>query len=777
MSATAYHEFIASKTQLADAGGFEPTWLPDFLFPFQRHLVDWAVRHGRAALLTDCGTGKAVMELVWAQNVHVQTGRPVLLLTPLAVGYQMVDEAAKFGVEAARSRNGKPAGPVTVTNYEQLEKFDPADFGGVVCDECFAAGTPVDTPTGQKYIETIRLGDKIVNAAGVDEVADVHRREVPYAVEVTVNGRTIVSSPNHPYFTRRGWIGAQDLEPGDSLVATAEAVRMVRQRVPKGIGEHATAEQVLRSVLFSEMADEPTGAQSEGAYAGSRGETRPSEVRMVRSGIAGSGSRAGAYPGSESDRGSRGSSEDLPHIESHEPRTFRAWGKWAWLDRSSAASAGCAWAELAGGVRHITGPTNTWLSDALQARLGESRVESRYRGGWKLASQPEVARCEEGRETRFARVDSVEVLESGDPRLDRVRDADGRLYFYDLGATRHPSFSVNGHLVHNSSCLKSYDSVTKGVVTEFLRRMPYRLLATATAAPNDYIELGTSSEALGHLGHVDMLNRFFINGQRTSDMKGGGRFGAKNREGWRFKGHSQDAFWRWVASWARAMRRPSDYGYDDGGFVLPPLEYRTHMVEARTPKPDTLFDVPASGLAEEREVNRRTLTERCEKAADMLADAETAVAWCHLNDESKLLARLIPGAVEVTGSEPAESKEEKLRAFSQGQIKALVTKPSLGAWGLNWQNCHRMTYFPSHSYEAMYQAVRRCWRFGQAHPVTVDIVITDGGAAVLENLMRKASQADVMFTELTTAMRFAESAPRPTCGDAAVELPDWLGAH
>lgn len=454
-----YADFLERKAQRSDAHGFDPHVIPEHLFDFQAHLVDWAVRQGRAAIFADCGMGKTPMELAWAENVHRQTGKPVLLLTPLAVGFQIVAEAEKFGHEAALSRTGKPTAAVTVTNYEQLAKFDPADFGGVVCDE--------------------------------------------------------------------------------------------------------------------------------------------------------------------------------------------------------------------------------------------------------------------------------------------------------------------------SSAIKAFDGTTRAIVTEFMRDQPYRLLGTATAAPNDYLELGTSSEALGELGHTDMLGRFFVNDNRT--ISGRSRFAAGGRSvGWRFKGHAQGPFWQWVSSWARAIRKPSDYGYPDDSFILPPLTHRTTLVEASRPAEGTLFDVPAVGLAEEREETRRTLTERCEAAAALVAEADSAVLWCHLNDESALLADLVPGAVEVTGSDSPEAKEEKLAAFSGGQISHLVTKPKIGAWGLNWQHCHRMTYFPSHSYEQYYQAVRRSWRFGQRQEVLVDVITTKGGEATLANLRRKAEQADAMFTALIAHMNDARTIARTTTHDTPMEVPAWL---
>jgi hypothetical protein len=453
-----YAAFLAAKAQAGEPSGFEPGELPAHLFGFQRHLTGWAVRTGRAALFADCGLGKTPMQLAWAGAMHERTGRPVLIVTPLAVSFQTEAEAAKFGTDAAISRAGAIPAPVTITNYERLEHFDPAGFGAVVCDE--------------------------------------------------------------------------------------------------------------------------------------------------------------------------------------------------------------------------------------------------------------------------------------------------------------------------SSAIKAFDGQRRAIVTEFLRTVRYRLLATATAAPNDYTELGTSSEALGYLGHMDMLARFFTNKDKTSKAIGG-RWRSQSGQEWRFKGHAAEPFWQWVSSWARAARRPSDLGFSDGGFALPPLEVRPHLVEASAPAPGTLFDVPATGLREEREEARRTITERCEQAAALLADASPGVAWCQLNDEGALLTKLIDGAVELSGSDGPDGKEAKLAAFSRGEIRVLVTKPKIGAWGLNWQHCHRMTYFPSHSYEQYYQAVRRSWRFGQRHPVTVDVITTKGGERVFANLERKAAAADQMFAALTAHMRDAQAVRRGEAHDREMELPAW----
>lgn len=326
-----------------------------------------------------------------------------------------------------------------------------------------------------------------------------------------------------------------------------------------------------------------------------------------------------------------------------------------------------------------------------------------------------------------------------------------------------------GVVCDESSAIKSFDGQRRALVTDFLRRLPYRLLCTATAAPNDYIELGTSSEALGYLGYMDMLGRFFTQQRNTSATN---RSHGQSAQ-WRFKGHAEDPFWRWVASWARALRRPSDYGHVDDGFILPELRLRQHVIETHTPAEGTLFEVPASGLREEQDQTRRTVAERCDAAAALLADAEHGVAWCQLNTEGDRLTAAIDGAVQVTGSDPVDEKEETLAAFTRGEIRALVTKASIAGWGLNWQHCHRMTYFPSHSFEQYYQAVRRCWRFGQARPVTVDIVTTEGGSRALANLQRKSEQADRMFDALVAHMRAATNIRRGVDYPTPVEVPLW----
>lgn len=335
-------------------------------------------------------------------------------------------------------------------------------------------------------------------------------------------------------------------------------------------------------------------------------------------------------------------------------------------------------------------------------------------------------------------------------------------------------YGYGGVVCDESSILKNFDGKRKAQITEFMRQVSYRLLCTATAAPNDWIELGTSSEALGYLGHVDMLTRFFTNKRRSIDTGRRGRF---QSDKWNLKGHAREPFWKWVASWARALRKPSDFGFDDNGFILPALKEIHTTVKASRPTPGMLFDLPATNFHEEREAIRRTIQERCEKAAEKVDEnGRTSMVWCHLNDESSLLHQLIPGSVEIKGSDSDERKEEAADWFvnSDDESRVLISKPTIFGFGLNFQHCAHMTYFPSHSYEQYYQATRRLWRFGQERPVKVNLIYTDSGRRIMQNLARKSKAADKMFDELVKFMNDALHIRRDTYEQREVEIPQWM---
>jgi hypothetical protein len=452
-----YDDFLSQKRQLGNNHGFKPKFIPEFLFPFQQSLVDWSINKGRSAIFADCGMGKTPMQLVWSENVVRHTNGNVLIIAPLAVSAQTVLEANKFDIECYKSRDGKPHGKITITNYEQLHHFDHNDFVGVVCDE--------------------------------------------------------------------------------------------------------------------------------------------------------------------------------------------------------------------------------------------------------------------------------------------------------------------------SSILKSFKGALRQDITRFMRKVPYRLLATATPSPNDFIELGTSSEALSYMGAMDMMNKFFKNDQNNSKV---GQFRGKKVE-WRLKGHAELPFWRWVCSWARALRKPSDLGFDDTDFILPELIVNETMINASRCVEGQFFAMPAMDLHEQRKERRSTIQERCEDVANKVNNTgQPALVWCHLNDEGDLLEKMIPDAIQVSGKDSPDRQEEKLLSFSSGKSRILITKPQIGAWGLNFQHCNHMTFFPSHSFEQYYQSVRRCWRFGQTRPVTVDIITTEGEGRVMKNLQRKSDQADNMFARLVSEMNNATQIEKRADFNTQEVLPSWL---
>lgn len=462
-----YMAFLDARRQEHENSGFSPIWMPDALMDFQSYLTEWSIVKGRSALLEDCGLGKTIQQLVWAENVVRHTNRPVLILAPLAVTRQTAREAEKFGIEAKVSHEGIVYPGINITNYERLHYFDPADFAGCVCDE--------------------------------------------------------------------------------------------------------------------------------------------------------------------------------------------------------------------------------------------------------------------------------------------------------------------------SAILKSFDGTRKQQITDFMRKLSYRLLCTATAAPNEYIELGTSSEALGYLGYMDMLSRFFKNNQGNSIKPNVFRHGGKSfnqlddNAKWRFKGHAEKPFWQWVCSWARAVRKPSDIGFDDGRFILPPLTENQHLVDTKILPQGKLFSLPAIGLAEQREERRRTIEDRCGFASDLVnRTGKPAVVWCSLNDEGDLLEDLIPDCVQVSGKDSDNAKEEKFMAFLDGKARVLVTKGKIGAWGLNLQHCAHSVSFPTHSFEEYYQQIRRFYRFGQTQEVRSDIVTTEGEKSILANLQRKAVAADKMFADLTAHMNNAMHIDRSVEFVHPMETPTWL---
>lgn len=324
-------------------------------------------------------------------------------------------------------------------------------------------------------------------------------------------------------------------------------------------------------------------------------------------------------------------------------------------------------------------------------------------------------------------------------------------------------------VLDESSILKSFTGPTKRALVEAFRETPFRLAATATPAPNDHMEIGSHSEFLGHLGSMEMLCRWFVNDTSTASQE------------WRLKGHAEADFWQWVASWSRAASMPSDLGGEDDGFILPPLDYETHMVRADVSE-DTgglLFRMADQSATSIHAEKRRTLEDRVKIAADLAANtAEPVVVWCETNDESAALAKAIPGAIEVTGSMSPDDKERALDAFTFGERRVIVSKPKLAGFGLNWQHATTVVFASiSHSYEQHYQAVRRLWRFGQAKPVTAHVVISDTEHAMWSNVRRKADDHGRMKAAMAKAMKQAQHAGANRIAYTRapeVALPSWM---
>jgi hypothetical protein len=258
-------------------------------------------------------------------------------------------------------------------------------------------------------------------------------------------------------------------------------------------------------------------------------------------------------------------------------------------------------------------------------------------------------------------------------------------------------------------------------------------------------------------------------------MEQAGGHHAWGRVKYRFRGHAEEPFWAWVCSWARSMQKPSDLGFSDDRFNLPPLIEKSIVVRSVKARQGCLFTMPARDMQEEREDRRNTIEERTDKAAEVaMSNDGYSVIWCELNDEGDMLEKKISDSVQIKGSTSDSKKEELLSAFSNGEVKRLVLKPKIGAWGLNWQHCNNVVMLPSHSYERDYQAVRRCWRFGQTKPVTVTRIVSEGEEKILSNLERKASQSARMFQSIVAHMKDAMHLASQDFFPEQEELPKWL---
>lgn len=326
-----------------------------------------------------------------------------------------------------------------------------------------------------------------------------------------------------------------------------------------------------------------------------------------------------------------------------------------------------------------------------------------------------------------------------------------------------------GVVLDESSILKSFAGRTRNTLMDAFKDTPFKLAATATPSPNDHTELGNHAEFLGIMRQQEMLSQWFINDTSTASQD------------WRLKGHAVEAFWSWVASWSRCATLPSDLGGDDTGYVLPEVVRNMHEVEAdRSQDVDQgmLFRIPEMSATSFHKEKKLTMQARCERAAELANHGEPVTVWCETNEESALLAKLIDGAVEVRGDQKPEEKERLLLGFADGDFRAMVTKPKLAGFGVNWQHCaHAVFASISFSYEQHYQAVRRSHRFGQQQQVVNDIIIADTEAAIWRAVHGKAEKHQEMKRRMAEAMASAQSqAGVRVAYDRPLELafPNWL---
>ncbi len=311
------------------------------------------------------------------------------------------------------------------------------------------------------------------------------------------------------------------------------------------------------------------------------------------------------------------------------------------------------------------------------------------------------------------------------------------------------SNDFGGMILDESSILKNFKGKIKSQVTNFIKKIKYRILSTATPSPNDFIELGTSSEALGYMGYMDMLGKFFKSNQNSTDSRNR-NIGAK----FYLKPHAEKDFFAWVNQWAIMVKKPSDLGFSDDRYILPELIVNKHEVKNQSliahNNQILMFTPIAKTMTEVRHEQKQTTEQRCKKAVELAR--KVSVYWCNTNAESDLINKLDSEAVEIKGSMSIDKKEDVLMNFAKGNIDRIITKAKMTGMGLNWQHCNHSVFFPTWSYEQYYQAIRRFWRFGQKRDVTIDMVISDGQKRVVDALDQKTKKAIELYQKLTDSV-------------------------
>lgn len=740
-----YLDFLASKRQRADLTGFKPLVLPDWLFDFQSSLLDWSLRKGRSAIFADCVAAETIISGPDGDeriDVLARQGRPIRVwsLTP---DQQIVASWAKSPF---------------INGHSSLYRFSFSSGRSVTT----TMGHRFLTPSGWRRGDYLKIGESLAVSSPKPRETNWEPSRLTAPEGDRHSSRTIPNCqgdcsvyfcPDDARLPRESGIG-QSLPPSrdDARGRSLTPLRM-DALVSRSERTHHRQSDALPSIDRFALQ-----ATTTGAIVGCP------TLSFDRRGI-GENSRTLQQAHEDTTLGmqvlephpSGGSRCEVFQSEPYEV-------SWDTLVAIQYIRDDVFYdMEVPGNENYFANGIlshNCGLGKGPMALVWADNVARKTNKPVLIATPLAVA----GQFIREGVKFGIECVQSRDGKIPSeakivVTNYD-QLHKFD----RH---QFSGAVADESGAIKNFDAKRTALVIEFFRELPYRLLCTATPAPNDYIEIGTSAEALGEMGFSDMITRFFRQ-QTSKDHLGWGR------TKYLLRPHAKDDFWRWVCSWARAIRKPSDLGFDDTRFVLPPLTMTEHVIEARQKRDGMLFDMPAVTLSEEREERRRTIEERCEKVADLVNHDRPALVWCHLNPEGDLLTKLIPGAVQVSGADKDEAKEEKILAFISGEIRTIVSKPVVLGWGLNLQNCSHETFFPSHSFEQVYQSIRRCWRFGQKNPVQVDVVASEGERGVLENLKRKEAAATMMFQRLVELMHDHLNIRRSNPFAKEAEVPTWL---
>ena len=746
-----YNEFLGQKRIVATPKGkrIEESDISPVLFPFQRDITLWAVHKGQCAIFADTGLGKTLMQIEWARLMNERA----LIIAPLSVARQTVRISKQLlDLDIHYTRDGADlVDGINITNYEMVRHFDPDKFGAVVLDECLVGDTLVDTTIGTIPISDIRRGHLVWTAAGLRRVRKTICRHKDILVLTSIQGHDIISSENHPFLTLRGWVRARYLKEGDHVVYTTEAMRMVQEGFDRCTARAGGA--LLREILLCEMEDESARDCSQGTHSRNTCRDRCEEKRMVQSQVTKSHQGIGEDQAAVPHKRPRGQSKNIQAIAGNRAQAESARRQRQANACSAAGALRCPGGRMGGGIQPKLRETTGRLSDTLQDRYCKSNADGSHRSG-RLQSRCHGAKdsgCEKGCEVAGARVDSVTVYKSGDPVFARYCDATGRAVLYDIEVEGHPSFSVHGLLVHNSSILKALTGKTRRMLIKMFGETPYRLCCTATPAPNDMTELGNHAEFLGICTEAEMRAMFFINANKehtTIVDENGHTFRRKGSniggQEWRLKRPAEQPFFRWMSSWAMSLTKPSNLGYDNEGFVLPQLNIYPQFVGVQYTPDDQLMFTHLRGIADRHDVRRKTLSARLDVLRDLVSPDgdEQWIVWVGLDEESKQATALFEDAIEVKGSHTPDYKSDAFEAFQDGQHRILITKGRCGGFGMNFQNAHNMAFLGlNDSWETWYQCIRREYRYGQTQAVNVHVIMSDIEAEIYHNVMRKDAMA------------------------------------